>query len=185
MAFVLAACGTGAMPSRSVATSASVPGVASARTVGWSIYHDPAYGFAVELPVDATVVGMSQSGAASVMIWRIPDPRDAADHATLEIVETTRANVGLCAGYTHGKPVALGAGQTGYEQDNLDAASATGAAGPPQVAASVVGQGLFTTISFTGQAPAATFLARWRDVWGHILASFAPGKGPVGTQPCG
>lgn len=154
-------------------------------TPGWSVYRDPAYGFVVEIPSDATAIGATVTGATSLASWRLPAPQSRADAATLEVTATTQASAGVCAHYVSGAPVSLAGGLVGYEQDNLSAPTTTSAASQPQIAVIVLHGGLLSILTLTGQGDPSTFLRRWGAVWSHILATFQPGRGPTGAQPCG
>ncbi len=159
--------------------TASQSGVAASSTAGWSSYRDPAYGFIVEYPSGATAIGNGATGATSLAAWRFANPQGGTDSATLEVTATTKASAGLCAQYTSGKPVTLAGGAVAYEQDNLSSATSQ-----PQITAILQQNGLFTIITLTGQGSPATFMRRWGDAWSHILATFQPGHGPAGAQPC-
>jgi hypothetical protein len=167
-------------PTRTSAASGVASGVA-----GWSSYRDPADGFVVEYPRGATALGATVTGANSLASWRIANPQDGADNATLEVTATTQANAGVCAHYSEGKPLTLRGGVIGYEQDNLGAPTPTNAASQPQIAVIALHGGLLTIITLTGQGQPNTFMQRWGSIWGHILATFQPGQGPAGAQPCG
>lgn len=156
----------------------------TATTAGWSQYHDPTYGFVAQFPSDATINVAPEQSGTTVVSWRFTNPQDAADAATLEVTATTRASAGICAQYTSGKPIPLAGGVTGYEVDSLSDMASSSASVQPQVAVIFTHSGLLTIISLTGQTPAATFTQRWGAVWSHILATFQPGQGPAGAQPC-
>jgi hypothetical protein len=164
-------------------------GASHSTTAGWSTYHDPAYGFVVAYPSDATAIGATATGDTSLASWRFANPQGgadtAADVATLEVTATTQASAGVCTQYTSGKPVSLAGGVTGYQQDNLSDPAPASAASQPQIAVIVLHGGLLTIITLTGQGQPGTFLQRWGSVWNHILTTFQPGRGPAGAQPCG
>jgi hypothetical protein len=169
------------------AASAPTPTRTSAASgvAGWSSYRDPADGFVVEYPRGATALGATVTGANSLASWRIANLQDGADNATLAVTATTQANAGVCAHYSDGKPVTLGGGVIGYEQDNLGDPTPTNAASQPQIAVIALHGGLLTIITLSGQGQPNTFMQRWGSIWDHILATFQPGQGPAGAQPCG
>jgi len=190
LSVALAGCGSGAgattirsVPAPTWASAAGAPGVSTATTPGWSQYRDATYGFVAQFPTNATINAAPAQGTTRLTSWRFVNPQDAADTATLEVTATTQANTGLCSQYTSGKPVTVAGGVTGYQQDNLSASSSSTTA-QPQVAVVIVHGGLLTIITLTGQSPASTFMQRWGAVWSHILATFQPGVGPIGAQPC-
>lgn len=152
---------------------------------GWSSYRDPVYGFVVEYPHGAKLLGATTTGGVSLASWRIANPLGAADDATLEVTATTQASAGVCAHYTEGKPVTLANGVIGYQHDNLSDPTPTSAASQPQIAVIVLHSGLLTIITLTGQGQPNTFAQRWGSVWERIIATFQPGQGPGSAQPCG
>ena len=179
-----AASGSAASALTPTRTSGEASGAANG-TVGWSSYRDSADGFVVEYPRGATALDATATASASLASWRIANPQGGGDSATLEVTATTQASAGVCAHYTDGKPVTLAGGVIGYEQDNLSDPTPTSAASQPQIAVIALHSGLLTIITLTGQGQPNTFLQRWGSVWQHVLATFQPGQGPAGAQPCG
>lgn len=156
----------------------------AATTPGWLQYRDATYGFVIGFPTNATIYEAPQQGAARLVSMRFANP-SGADEATLEVTATTQANASICAHYTAGKRVVLADGATGYQQDNLTDATSSSGSGLPQIALVVVHSGLLSIITLSGSAPANTFMQRWGSVWSHVLATFQPGQGPAGANPCG
>ncbi|HET9111921.1 MAG TPA: hypothetical protein VFN78_13915 [Ktedonobacterales bacterium] len=191
LAMALVGCGgSGATtvtyaPTPTWQAAAGAPGVTTATTPGWSQYRDPSYGFVIGFPTNASINEGPQQGATRLVSWRLASQPGGADEATLEVTATTQANASLCAHYTAGTTVALADGVTGYQQDNLAAATSANGSGQPQVVLVVVHKGLLSIITLSGSTPANTFMQRWGSVWSHVLATFQPGQGPAGAKPCG
>jgi hypothetical protein len=149
---------------------------------------DPTFGFRLDIPASMTQNGSQQnsSDGGGVSTWNgtLPTVQEALD------IEIDTATEGLPAqSCATGKPITIGPGLPGYEQDvfaqptpipqpNSGAITAS-------VIATVVVHGLFVAIRLDGSPPNGTFMDRYGAIWRHMLASFRPGAFVSAGNPCG
>jgi hypothetical protein len=186
---------SGPTPTFTHAAGQSATTSAPAATAGdWTPYVNADYGFRLDLP-SALASGHgffinNASGQGFDMTYNgapltSPLQRIEAETTVEVLYSSAVTDRDICP--DAGAPVTLGASISGRQQSNAAPLSNGPAAPYPYVHASVVQGGVAIRFELRGQPPSETFMARYSQIWNHMLASFAPvgGAPAFTTHPCG
>lgn len=172
-------------PSASASTTATAIVVDG---VPFKTITDPTFGFRLDIPASMTQNGSqpnpSDGGGVSTWNGTLSTVQDIID------IEIDTATKGLPAqSCATGKPITIGQGLPGYEEDVFAAPTPipqpNSGAITSSVIATVVVHGLFVAIRLDGSPPNDTFMERYGPLWRHMLTSFTPSAFASSGNPCG
>lgn len=152
----------------------------------WQVYHDPRFGFSVEVPgvLSKLLQGNDPSSTSVTYQYDVTNGTPSAGAGvTAEMIIQISATITGPNTCTVGTPTTVGQGTTAYVQIDLSGKPEGG--NPFRVAARILSGGVFIEIQVAAQGQPANFMARYGAIWQHILDSFVPGPPVPNTHPCG